>query len=64
MKTKTIWLILGIIVALFLLYVAYKATTKTITISSERYSVKCVPDCSEEDICIKGACVKKKINYL
>lgn len=65
MKNKKVILIVLVIIVIIGLSIWYYNKTKKETTeisSTERYAVKCVPDCFETEICIKGACVKKKIN--
>lgn len=65
MQRPHLILIFGIliIVAIIFAVYSYEKRKKIMNGSSERILVTCVPNCAEDEICIKGACVKKKINY-
>lgn len=61
---KIILIVVFVIIIIVIIVSVYNNKRKAITITeNERLSVNCVPNCAEDEVCVKGACVKKKINY-
>ena len=62
-KIILIIVVVAIIIAAIAIYFKKKNENTINSAINEKFVVKCVPDCAEDEICIKGACVKKKISY-
>lgn len=57
-----IFIVVFLIIIIFMVYIVIQEPNENSGVAAfGRYTVKCVPDCRTNEICIKGACVERQI---